>query len=79
MKKWNPSEFQIEKNVPIPKNGLHGRNKYPWREMKVGDSFLFAKDITKATAYANAHAASRAGLKFLTRRTEKGFRCWRVE
>ncbi len=32
---------KIEKNVPFPKNS---RIKYPWREMKVGDSVLIQPD-----------------------------------
>ena len=74
--------FKIEPNVPVaPRGGGKGRAaKYPFRDMKVGDSFLVngadpRKVIGAACAYVRA---SKSGWKFTTRKTPDGHRCWRI-
>ena len=71
----------IDKDVPQPtaRNGHHGQSKYPFAEMKVGDSFA---GIGTATAVRSAfvywtrrHDKSR---KFSVHATATGCRCWRV-
>ena len=32
--------IKIDKNVPIPAKGTRGNPKYPFKSMKIGDSFL---------------------------------------
>jgi len=64
----------IDSNVPLP-------TRYPFAQMKVGDSFLVPSDVTRE---AVAVAASRYGkahnMRFSTRKLKDGsFRCWRLE
>jgi hypothetical protein len=74
----------IQKNIPMPVTKPRGKNGrrteiYPWRQMQVGDSFLFPERIGRG-AYAAAKARSNSGAeKFEVRKTEAGFRCWRVQ
>jgi hypothetical protein len=67
--------FKIERNIPIP-----ARRKYPFSEMKPGDSFLL-HNARRSTV--NARAVGFAKRKnppwrFSIRNTPKGCRCWRV-
>jgi len=68
------SEIKIEKGVPVPLGG-RGRAKYPWRQMKVGDSFF-----APATRRINPRMAEQStGFKFATRVEGDGVRIWRVK
>ena len=65
---------RIDKNVPLPQ-------KWPFSDMKVGDSFLVPDDIHRSTVTV---AASRYGAKhkmrFTVRLTEdRKLRCWRTK
>ena len=66
-------EIKVVSNVPMPEN----RGKYPFKEMKVGDSFFFNGLQARAAATAS-NAAKRYGFKFATRKEEKGARIWRT-
>jgi hypothetical protein len=39
--------FKIEKKIPLPKSHRQERYKYPYNDMKVGDSFLVKGDRRK--------------------------------
>jgi hypothetical protein len=63
----------VEKNIPIPK-------RWPFDEMKVGDSFLIPADVKRVTfSVAAKRWANKHGAKFTTRKTPEGYRCWRTE
>ena len=66
---------KVEKGIPVSRDRY---NKYPWRQMSVGDSFLFPQGIKSANTYSSAYGASKDGKKFVTRSTADGYRCWRV-
>lgn len=74
--------FKVERKIPTPEPA--GRNpKYPWREMKVGDSFFVPGALVR-TIHPAAHAASkRTGFKFTCRTISEaqgsGVRVWRIE
>jgi len=63
--------FTIESNIEIPIPRL----KYPFPDMKVGDSF-FCQD--KRVKNASAQFGNRHGMKFTIRVVEGGYRLWRV-
>lgn len=72
--------FEIEKNIPQPKYVGAGNNrKYPFNEMKPGDSFLINGDARwkKVSTAAGAHG-KRYGQTFSVRNTPDGYRCWRI-
>lgn len=69
----------LEKGIPIPEN--RGRPySYPWKEMKVGESFLFDPNLQKKSCYQVGYDANRRGHgRFIVRKTDEGYRCWRIE
>jgi len=79
--------YPIEENIPLPEN--RGRTpKYPFHDMKPGDSFLVPREEFKGlpprTVYNRIDKAARVhglkyGKKFAARTQEDGIRCWRVE
>ncbi len=72
---------ELDKNVPLIKKVHSGRpSKYPWREMKVGDSFLFPKGLSVSAAYAaTRYAKNGMGIKVTIRQTDEGLRVWRIK
>jgi hypothetical protein len=77
------TRIRIEKGIPIPPvktRGKEGRTspKYPWRDMKVNDSFLFPAHVARGAFAAAALAEKYTGYRFVVRRMEDGYRCWRV-
>jgi hypothetical protein len=82
-------ELKIERGIPMPKTGFGswGLSKYPWSEMKVGDSFFVsaahAADRKKKSSLVSSAAsyAQRKGKgKFVIRSIQDpfGIRVWRV-
>jgi hypothetical protein len=76
--------IKIEKDVPVPKN-ITRKSKYPFREMKIGDSF-FVKDKEdikktqrKMAAVAYMFCKKNSEYKFKTQALEAGVRVWRVK
>lgn len=68
-------EYKIESNIPMPVR--KAKSKYPFAEMKVGDSFQFELRRGKATHIQTAafYAAKKLNMKFAIRET----RCWRIK
>lgn len=75
-------KIRIQRGILMPEvkpRGLKGASPpiYPWREMKVGDSFLFPDRIGRMS-HAAAIRASVEGRKYRVAKTDEGYRCWRV-
>ncbi len=75
------TEFKIEKGIELPNPK---ETKYPFAEMEVGDSFIFA-DYTRermgsASTGANSWAKTKGnGWKFSVRKTaDNKIRIWRT-
>lgn len=73
--------FKIESNVPPPSGESLRPAKYPWAEMKVGDSFHFdgspgTRD--RISASSRSFAKTHSGFAFVTRREGDGYRIWRI-
>lgn len=66
--------IKIDKHVPMP--NIRGYRTYPWKEMKVGDSFF--TDVPSIRQQASV-TGRRLSLVFATRREGEGFRVWRVK
>lgn len=66
--------IKIEKNKPMPQ-----RNKYPFRDMNIGDSFLFPAQVKDPHSAAAVASRNYAPKKFAARVTPEGVRCWRVQ
>jgi hypothetical protein len=69
--------YEIRSDISPPLWGI--RNKYPWRELAVGDSF-FVPCVSTQTLSNAAHQISRRHheLKFICRTEAGGVRVWRV-
>lgn len=78
------NEIKIDKGIAQPSGG--GRiAKYPFRQMEVGDSFMFPVGYAGAHYYGMARDftsqcfATGENKKFKTSKVEGGYRCWRIE
>ena len=73
----------IETNVLVPPVRVFGGapEKYPWKDMHIGNSFAFPKKLKEATCRALASKAGRRhDMKFSVRTlSDRTFRCWRVD
>lgn len=71
----------IDKGVPVPE-GAGRKGKYPWKDMKVGDSIYGGEGHTRASLLASATGwATRNNptWRFTSRKDGAGYRIWRVE
>lgn len=76
------TEFKIEKNVPFTKRAGSKTSKYPWKEMKVGDSILVypkGKAFSAAVSFRSYINYHRLDWKVATS-TEgsESLRIWRI-
>lgn len=70
--------FNIEKSVPIPT--CYGSRKYPFDQMKPGDSFLINGTVSPDTIRQASVSFGRThDQKFSVRKTPEGHRCWRIK
>ena len=77
------TNYRVEKGVPLPLSaGQKGKNKYPWYEMEVGDSFFVPGDKRGSVHNSASGIKSRTGLCFscsvVTENGVKGVRVWRI-
>lgn len=87
------SEFKIEKGIPMPakvrtggRHAGYGRQRYPFPDMEIGDSFFVASSESlsqwqlsgRLGDAASSYARRRPGLTFTTRYEASGVRVWRI-
>lgn len=73
--------FEIDSNVPIPSPQATGRHsRYPFREMKIGDSFLVPNehDSVRVRSSASYFGIRNKEYRFIVRKDTGGVRVWRV-
>lgn len=65
---------KIDSNIPLP-------SKWPFPDMKVGDSFAVSEKVKRQTiAVAAMRYGKKNGMKFTVRKSLDGnLRCWRIE
>jgi len=80
------TKVKIEKGIPLPYgNSRSCSSKYPFLNMKVGDSLLFPEGYVVSYYYKLAYEftfrcrAMGQMWSFKTKKTPDGYRCWRVE
>jgi hypothetical protein len=73
--------FEIEDDHPIPAAGQGSgrKEKYPWSQMDVGQSFFVENGEVRKIAGAACHSGRRNGKKFVVRVVDGGVRAWRIE
>lgn len=71
---------KIEKGIPIPPRVCGRRStRYPWTEMRVGDSFMI-RNKKPATVHAQVNQARKTyDAQYTVRAVAGGFRVWRVK
>jgi hypothetical protein len=75
--------IKIETGIPVPSN-ITRKSKYPFKEMKIGESFFLTDKIDpektrkKVSAAATMFCREKA-CRFKTQTFETGVRVWRVE
>ena len=75
--------FSVESGVVMPPPSKKGRpTKYPFRQMKVGDSFFVpdenGKKMRDVVGASTANWGKAHGAKFSCRSVDGGTRVWRV-
>jgi hypothetical protein len=78
----------IEHNIPIPAHGNVGAVRYPFREMKQGDSFFVRQETGESRKKLSARVRSASAqfrrrstgelVTFTTRMEKNGIRVWRL-
>ena len=70
--------YKVESGIPLPKKKIAGN--FPFDNMKVGDSFLLNGKAPQTVGYLAAVFARQQEpkWKFTIRKTEQGYRCWRI-
>ena len=78
----------IEHNVPIPPHGNVGAVRYPFRDMKTGDSFFVKQEAGESRKKLSARVRSASAqfrrrstgevVSFTTRMEKNGIRVWRT-
>lgn len=79
-----PKAFAIESNIPVPLTATGASHRWPFAEMKIGDSFFVPLETAGAIGQIVRPAASvwarrHAGFKFTIRKMDGGYRIWRIE
>ena len=67
--------IKIDKDVPYPGNG--NATKYPWSELKKGESFVYDGHVINAKAAARYH--SKGDKMFRAHSVRNEVRIWRTE
>ena len=74
--------YKIEANIPVPavvRAGGAGRKpKYPFADLKVGESFLVPDKTMNKMGSTVTLARKRTGRNFTLRNVEGGVRIWRT-
>lgn len=78
MKKSEEASVKIDKKIPFPPRKYGAKSIYPWKEMGVGDSFVYDGPV------ANAHSAATyynriTGNEFSARAHNGHTRVWRIK
>ena len=71
--------MQIDEHIPLPPTSSP-RQKYPFPDMLVGDSFamLDASMVRNLRNAAHMYARRHPGYKFTIRKQQTGWRIWRI-
>ena len=66
--------LNIDKDIEAPR-----RNKYPWDEMGIGDSFLITGLVHTSVHSQVCRRGRKDGHKYTVKKCEDGFRVWRIK
>lgn len=72
-------QYKIKKGIPIPPRNTGRKSMYPFAEMRIGDSFAVMANKARSVSAASQHFGKLHKQKFICRRIDGGYRCWRVK
>ena len=79
MEKKAPSphitKVDLDRNIPLP----NPRQKYPYREMNIGDSFFVEGASLQNICNQNYRNGKTLNMSFIARSEDNGIRVWRVK
>jgi hypothetical protein len=79
----NEKEKSIDSGIPFPGVAKRSCRKYPFADMKVGDSFMVESKLDRNRAATASFKFREYGIgmgwKFSTRKVDGGYRIWRTE
>lgn len=73
--------IKVEKKIKVPKkHGGGPKGKYPWNELKVGDSFFIPNSVSSpySSLYSYNTNKAKIPIKITTRKENGGLRVWRI-
>jgi hypothetical protein len=70
-------DYIVDRNIPIPTEPYH-KNRFPFNNMSVGDSFVVAHQDRHSVSSAAWIYGNKTGRKFTTRKYLGGIRIWRT-
>jgi len=75
------TEIRIDSGIPVPemKKGGRGNGKYPYNDLKVGESFLVTDLAMQSVCNKNWRYGKRLGRRFVARSEGEFVRVWRSE
>lgn len=76
------TQIKIEQGVPVPVNRARIGSKYPFRDMKIGDSFFLPATYAKPAsvrASASYFQIRNKGYRFTAHEQDNGIRVWRIK
>lgn len=73
-------QYKIERGIPIPPRNRGTRDpKYPFRDLRVGDSFYVPNKKVQDLSRVAQYWAHKDNTKFSFRSIDDGVRCWRIK
>lgn len=75
--KKNHKSLKVEQGVALPP--APSNTRYPFAQLKVGDSFFAAADKADSACASVSYWARKTGFKFTSRSVDGGVRIWRIE
>jgi len=69
--------YKITKDKPLPKSGKHYGQFCPFKDMEVGDSFLFSEGDSKRVQQLADSYGRKNGAAFFINMSDENV-CWRV-
>jgi hypothetical protein len=70
-------DIKIDKNIALPPEKKN--NNYPYKQMKVGDSFFIQDGKISVICNSNYRMSKQLSQKFTARKEGEGVRVWRTE
>lgn len=76
------TDFDIEKDVPMPEHDVYRKRKYPFMKLEVDESFFVeAEDSLKVLNSMKSivtYYQTNFDMRFVVKRVDGGVRCWRI-